>query len=89
MVVNMMSKYEDVLKLRQKILSQLRETKSLTQLQADGIIMSSDFWLSQEKKEEEFVSDTWHYLLLVEVYELIPYLNLELSEDEKLIEKYI
>ncbi len=89
MVVNMMSKYEDVLKLRQKILSQLRETKSLTQLQADGIIMSSDFWLSQEKIEEEFVSDTWHYLLLVEVYELIPYLNLELSEDEKLIEKYI
>lgn len=85
----MMSKYEDVLKLRQKILSQLRETKSLTQLQADGIIMSSDFWLSQEKIEEEFVSDTWHYLLLVEVYELIPYLNLELSEDEKLIEKYI
>lgn len=51
--------------------------------------MSSDFWLSQEKIEEEFVSDTWHYLLLVEVYELIPYLNLELSEDEKLIEKYI
>ena len=89
MVVNMMSKYEDVLKLRQKILSQLRETKSLTQLQADGIIMSSDFWLSQEKIEEEFVSDTWHYLLLVEVYELVPYLNLELSEDEKLIEKYI
>lgn len=89
MVVNMMSKYEDVLKLRQKILSQLRETKSLTQLQVDGIIMSSDFWLSQEKIEEEFVSDTWHYLLLVEVYELIPYLNLELSEDEKLIEKYI
>ncbi|MCU7197995.1 hypothetical protein [Turicibacter sanguinis] len=85
----MMSKYEDVLKLRQKILSQLRETKSLTQLQVDGIIMSSDFWLSQEKIEEEFVSDTWHYLLLVEVYELIPYLNLELSEDEKLIEKYI
>lgn len=85
----MMSKYEDVLKLRQKILSQLRETKSLTQLQADGIIMSSDFWLSQEKIEEEFVSDTWYYLLLVEVYELIPYLNLELSEDEKLIEKYI
>ncbi|MEO3148479.1 hypothetical protein [Turicibacter sanguinis] len=84
-----MSKYEDVLKLRQKILSQLRETKSLTQLQVDGIIMSSDFWLSQEKIEEEFVSDTWHYLLLVEVYELIPYLNLELSEDEKLIEKYI
>ncbi len=46
MVVNMMSKYEDVLKLRQKILSQLRETKSLTQLQVDGIIISSDFLLS-------------------------------------------
>ena len=71
MVVNMMSKYEDVLKLRQKILSQLRETKSLTQLQADGIIMSSDFWLSQESIKKAVVTLR------------------ELSEDEKLIEKYI
>ena len=84
-----MSQYEDVLKLRQKILSQLRQTKSLTQLQADGIIMSSDLWLSQERIEDEFDSETWYYLLIVEIVDLIPYLNLELSSYEESLKQFV
>ena len=84
-----MSQYEDVLKLRQKILSQLRQTKSLTQLQEDGIIMSSDLWLSQERIEDEFDSETWYYLLIVEIVDLIPYLNLELSPHEELLKQFV
>ena len=84
-----MSQYEDVLKLRQKILSQLRQTKSLVQLQEDGIIMSSDLWLSQERIEDEFDSETWHYLLIVEIVDLIPYLNLELSPHEELLKQFV
>ena len=84
-----MSQYDDVLKLRQKILSQLRQTKSLTQLQADGIIMSSDLWLSQERIEDEFDSETWHYLLIVEIADLIPYLNLELSSYEESLKQFV
>ena len=84
-----MSQYDDVLKLRQKILSQLRQTKSLTQLQADGIIMSSDLWLSQERIEDEFDSETWHYLLMVEMVDLISYLNLELSAYEESLKQFV
>ncbi len=84
-----MSQYEDVLKLRQKILSQLRQTKSLVQLQEDGIIMSSDLWLSQERIEDEFDSETWHYLLIVEIADLIPYLNLELSSYEESLKQFV
>ena len=84
-----MSQYEDVLKLRQKILSQLRQTKSLTQLQTDGIIMSSDLWLSQERIEDEFDSETWYYLLIVEIADLIPYLNLELSSYEESLKQFV
>ena len=89
MVVNIMSQYDDVLELRQKILSQLRQTKSLTQLQADGIIMSSDLWLSQERIEDEFDSETWYYLLIVEIVDLIPYLNLELSSYEESLKQFV
>ena len=84
-----MSQYDDVLKLRQKILSQFRQTKSLTQLQADGIIMSSDLWLSQERIEDEFDSETWHYLLMVEMVDLISYLNLELSAYEESLKQFV
>lgn len=84
-----MSQYDDVLKLRQKILSQLRQTKSLTQLQTDGIIMSSDLWLSQERIEDEFDSETWYYLLIVEIVDLIPYLNLELSPHEESLKQFV
>ena len=84
-----MSQYDDVLELRQKILSQLRQTKSLTQLQSDGIIMSSDLWLSQERIEDEFDSETWHYLLMVEIVDLISYLNLELSAYEESLKQFV
>ncbi len=51
--------------------------------------MSSDLWLSQERIEDEFDSETWHYLLMVEIVDLISYLNLELSAYEESLKQFV
>lgn len=51
--------------------------------------MLSDLWLSQEQIEDEFDSLTWHYLLVVAIVDLIPYLNLELSSYEESLKQFV
>lgn len=84
-----MSRYQELVVFRQRILSELKKQKTLEQLQADGIIMSSDFWLSQEQIEDEFESETWHYLLLVELSQVVDYLGLKLTKEEMDLKQYL
>lgn len=84
-----MSRYQELVIFRQRILAELKEQKTLEQLQADGIVMLSDLWLSQEQIEAEFESDTWHYLIIVELSQVVDYLDLELTKEELELKSYL
>lgn len=84
-----MSRYQELVIFRQRILAELKKQKTLEQLQKDGIIMSSDLWFSQEQIEDEFESDTWHYLIIVELSQVVDYLDLELTTEELELKSYL